>query len=152
MLFIRFISFILKLIFSGTATVEQLFGQLMLMVDGCGKLDARQLQDVLKRLMITNAFRLLPVKIRGFPFLTLLKQHMKSYTPDDYDASGSVSLEYPVLKISDGIIVPKDSTFDKPSASAKKRKGSTLGQREPHRFHLDSKSEDINVRKYHKKF
>ena len=143
---------ILNLIFSGTATVEQLFGQLMLMVDGCGKLDARQLQDVLKRLMITNAFRLLPVKIRGFPFLTLLKQHMKSYTPDDYDASGSVSLDYPALKKSDGIIVPRNSSFDESSATAKKRRGSTLGQKEPVTFQFDSKSENHNVRKYHKRF
>ena len=56
-----------------------LFGQLTLMVDGCGKLNVRQLQDVLKRLLLTSSLRLLPNSVRGFPFLTHLKQHMTSY-------------------------------------------------------------------------
>ena len=50
-----------------------------LMTDGGGKLNVRQLQDVLKRLIVTSAFRLLPNSVRGFPFLSHLKQHMTSY-------------------------------------------------------------------------
>ena len=118
-----------------------------MMVDGCGKLDVRQLQDVLKRLMITSSLRLLPASVRGFPFLTYLKQHMKSYKPDDFDAPESgKTLKYPILKKSDGHVSPQDSTFDKPSES-KKRKIYNPTLSEP-----NSQTGDENVRKYHKKF
>ena len=129
--------------------MEMLFGQLTLMVDGCGKLDSRHLQDVLKRVMITNSFLLLPAKIRGFPFLTYLKHHMKSYKPY-LDDSGSVTLKYPEIKKSDGNVVPKDSPFDESSVGVKKRKVSKLVLSEPLPTQLGAESD--NVRKFHKKF
>ena len=61
-------------------------------------------------------------------------------------------MEYPALKKSDGIIVPRNSSFDESSATAKKRRGSILGQKEPDTFQFDPKSENHNVRKYHKRF
>jgi hypothetical protein len=136
------ISVWIALVLTGTSTVEMLFGQLMLMTDGCGKLDVRQLQDVLRRLMLTNALRFLPTNVRGFPFLTQLKQHMKSYKPDDSESSEWVkSVPYPSLKTSDGNIIPHDSSFDKPMVT-KKRKlynpskpASEVGTADVRRFH-----------------
>ena len=119
----------------------------MMMTDGCGKLDVRQLQDVLKRLMLTNALRLLPPTVRGFQFLNHLKQHMKSYKPDDFVTSdGNSDMLYPVLRKFDGNIFPSDSIFDKPRRVRRKRtlyNPKALPQ-------SDSASGD--VRKFHKKF
>ena len=130
--------------FLGTSTVEMLFGQLMMMTDGCGKLDVRQLQDVLKRLMITNAMRLLPEKVRGFKFLTQLKQHMKSYKPDDIAPSGILGRNaFPSLNE----FFPLDSDFDKPIVG-RKRKLSF----KPSDFSSDSDSAVGNVPKFHTKF
>ena len=133
--------------FLGTGTVEQLFGQLMMMTDGCGKLNVRQLQDVLKRLMLTNALRLLPPAVRGFQFLNQLKQHMKSYKPDDFVTSDeNTDMLYPILRKFDGNIFPSDSIFDKPRRVRRKRtlyNPKALPQ-------SDSASGD--VRKFHKKF
>ena len=134
--------------FLGTSTVEMLFGQLMMMTDGCGKLDVRQLQDVLKRLMITNAMRLLPEKVRGFKFLTQLKQHMKSYKPDDIAPSGILGRNaYPSLNAFEGKVFPLDSDFDNPILG-RKRKLSF----KPSDFSSDSDSAGGNVRKFHTKF
>ena len=131
----------------GTGTVEQLFGQMMMMVEGCGKLDVRQLQDILKRLTLTNALRLVPSAARGFKFLSQLKQHMKSYTPDDYEDPEEVSdIDYPRFKKVDANIFPSDSLFDKPR---KKEKRKTQYLRENQE--LDDSTMG-NVRKYHKKF
>ena len=132
----------------GTSTVEMLFGQLMLMTDGCGKLDVRQLQDVLKRLMLTNALRLLPAKVRGFQFLNQLKQHMKSYKPDDFVTPDTEQeIVYPRLREFDREIYPSDSMFDKPTKVRKKR-----NMYNPSSDLLSSDSATGNVRKHHKKF
>ena len=138
-------SVLISLLLLGTSTVEMLFGQLMMMTDGCGRLDVRQLQDVLKRLMLTNALRLLPANVRDFPFLTQLKQHMKSYKPDDFEAPEVVNtVTYPSLKSNDGSVIPQNSSFDIPRVK-KKRK-----------LYVPSKpisDSDIgNVRKFHKTF
>ena len=117
----------------------------MMMTDGCGSLDVRQLQDVLKRLMLTNAFRLLPTSVRGFPFLGHLKNHMKSYKPDDFEAPEyEKGIKYPSLKECDGNINPEDSTFDIPRVF-KKRK--VFKSSNP-----ILESDTGNVRKHHKKF
>ena len=117
----------------------------MMMTDGCGRLDVKQLQDVLKRLMLTNAFRLLPASVRGFPFLGHLKQHMKSYKPDDFEVPDYVKgLKYPKLKESDGSIRPENSSFDI-ARVFKKRK--VFKPSDP-----VLESETGNVRKHHKKF
>ena len=130
--------------FSGTSTVEMLFGQLMLMIDGCGKFDARQLEDIMKRLTLTSAMRFLPSKVRGFPFLTHLKRHMASYKPDDFEADESLTSKYPILSNSNGSFKPTDSPFDKPMI-VKKKKTREL-RTEPH------DDDQGHVRKYHKKF
>ena len=116
-----------------------------MMTDGCGRLDVRQLQDVLKRLMLTNAFRLLPTSVRGFPFLSQLKQHMKSYKPDDFEAPEYVKgINYPRLRESDGNVFPQDSTFDIPRLF-KKRK--VFNPSDP-----VSATDAGKIRKHHKKF
>ena len=130
--------------FSGTSTVEMLFGQLMLMIDGCGKFDARQLEDILKRLTLTSALRFLPYKVRGFSFLTHLKRHMASYKPDDFVADESLPSKYPVLSYSKGSFKPVDSPFDKPT-NVKKKKARELRTKLPD-------DDQGHVRKYHKKF
>ena len=126
-----------------TSSVEMLFGQLMMMTDGCSKLNVRQLQDVLQRVTLSNALRLLPFKVRGFLFLGKLKLHMKSYKPDDFEEVPS-SEAYPKLRLSNGTVKPQNSCFDK-SASKKKRqfKGKTGSE-------VDTF--EGNVRKYHNKF
>ena len=125
-----------------TSSVESLFGQLMMMTDGCSKLNVRQLHDVLQRLALSNALRLLPLKIRGFKFLGNLKRHMTSYKPDEFE-DNEVPLTYPKVKLSDGSIRPADSSFDKKTKISK-----------PIREKIRTISEgsfDGNVRKYHKK-
>ena len=130
----------------GTGTVEQLFGQMTMMIEGCGKLDVRQLQDVLKRLTLTSALRLVPYSARGFQFLGQLKQHMTSYQPDDYEDPLEVTdMKYPCIKKIGANIYPADSLFDKSKKLKKKRTQYLRDQSE-----LDS--DCGNVRKYHKKF
>ena len=116
-----------------------------MMTDGCGKLDVRQLQDVLKRLMLTNAMRLLPEKVRGFKFLTQLKQHMKSYKPDDIVPSGALGNAYPSLNVFEGKVFPIDSDFDKPILVRKRK-----NVYKPSEYCSDSTRG--NVRKFHTKF
>ena len=125
-----------------TGTVEMLFGQLMLLTEGCTKLNVRQLQDVLQRVTLSNALRLLPSKVRGFQFLGQLKMHMKSYHPDDVEAMGN-QRSYPKIKLSNGSLHLLDSSFDKPT-NRKKRKFKDFA-----RSSLESSS---SVRKFHEKF
>jgi hypothetical protein len=116
----------------------------MMMTDGCTKLNVRQLQDVLQRVTLSNALRLLPLKTRGFQFLGKLKMHMKSYEPDDYEVM-STQGTYPKLSMSyNGIVQPRNSCFDKPSSKKKKIKELT-GSTSESNF-------DGNARKFHKKF
>ena len=124
-----------------TGTVEQLFGQLMMMTDGSSRLNVRQLQDVLQRLCLTSALRLLPHKMRGFEFLGKLNVHMKSYKPDDFEVDNATA-SYPCLNTSQGTVSLKNSSFDVPSVSRKKSK--LLREHSTDDF-------DGNVRKYHKK-
>ena len=95
-----------------TSSVEMLFGQLMLMTDGCSRLGVRQLQDVLQRLALSNALHLLPAKVRGFTFLGSLKRHMTSYKPDDMDDEKQAVRGYPKLMLSNGTVKPMNSSFD----------------------------------------
>ena len=130
----------------GTGSVEQLFGQMMMMIEGCGKLDVRQLQDILKRLTLTNSLRLVPYAARGFKFLSQLKQHMKSYTPDDFEDQDELTdIEYPTFKNISANIYPSDSFFDKQKVR-KKRDLHFLRESTPH----DTVSG--KVRKFHEKF
>ena len=131
----------------GTGTVEQLFGQMTMMMDGCGKLDVRQLKDILKRLTLTNALRLTPQAVRGFKFLNQLRQHMKSYKPDDFDDSELViDRNYPALKAINRDIHPSNALFDIPKKKKKKR---ILfdSERQPH---IDDAGD--KVRKFTRKF
>ena len=125
-----------------TSTVEMLFGQLMMMTDGYCNLDVRQLQDVLGRLTLSNAFRLLPSSVRGFVYLGQLKRHMKSYKPDDEESQESSKQHYPMLRSNVDSIHPVDSLFDRKGTSKKKR---YVASRE-----RDNSQQ--NVRKYSRKF
>ena len=127
-----------------TSSVEMLFGQLMMMTDGCMKLNVRQLHDVLHRLALSNALRLLPSKVRGFKFLGNLKRHMKSYRPDDLEETSDESNHYPNVFKSRCIVTSIDSCFDKT------RSGRKRSAEEP-RLTPDERSFDGNVRKYFKK-
>ena len=126
-----------------TSSVEMLFGQLMLMTDGCSRLGVRQLQDVLQRLALSNALRLLPAKVRGFTFLGNLKRHMTSYKPDDLDEKQGLKV-YPKLVLSDGSVKPMNSCFDEGHSKRKQLKERSRSTSES--------SFDGNVRKFHKKF
>lgn len=96
--------------------------QLTLMNDGGMKLNCSVVTDILERVMITNALRLIPVSVKGFSFLKCLKLHMTSYTEkseEDEDISNPI---YPSLtkEVVKKVITPVDSEFDK--KSVKKRK------------------------------
>ena len=62
-----------------SASVEQFFGQMTLLSDHGTKLDSSQVADILSRVMLIIALRMLPLPQKGFWFLTKLKVHMKSY-------------------------------------------------------------------------
>ena len=124
--------------------MESLFGHLMLISEGCSKLNVRQLNDVLQRVCLSNALRLLPYKVRGFEFLGKLKMFMKSYSPDDYEAKSSEN-SYPELSVSNGTVLLRDSLFDNTSFKKKKKLKELSGCRSESDF-------DGNVRKFHKKF
>ena len=129
-----------------TSSVEMLFGQLMMMTDGCMKLNVRQLHDVLQRLTLSNALRLLPSKVRGFKFLGNLRRHMKSYSPDDVEDTSDQKLLYPSVFHSKCIVRSSNSCFDKIQLGKKR----TFGESQP-RLASEEKSFDGNVRKYFKK-
>ena len=127
-----------------TSTVEQFFGQLMLLADGGTKLNCRQIGNVLSRVMLTSALRLVPIQKKGFHFLTKLSVHMKSYAAPDED-EGQQLRQYPTLKQNRTEISPIDSPFDRKHLKRKIRD------------HLFRKGEDVgsadgNVRKFFNKF
>ena len=126
-----------------TSSVEMLFGQLMLMTDGCTKFGVRQLQDVLQRLALSSALHLLPLRVRGFKFLGNLKRHMTSYKPDDSEER-QVVRRYPKLKYSDGKVRPMNSSFDEGKTKRKLMKKRTRSTSES--------SFDGVARKFHSKF
>ena len=130
-----------------TAGVEQFFSQMMLLADHGNKLDHRQISDILSRVMIINALRLLPINIKGFPFLTKLNVHMKSYTaPTDEEIVDCFpNSAYPKwLQSSSNCIHPANSYFDQVASKRKVK------------YYKSRKSEvvgtDGHYRKYHKKF
>ena len=130
-----------------TSTVEQFFGQLMLLADGGTKLNCRQISNVLSRVMLTNALRMVPAKKKGFHFLTKLGVHMKSYTvPETEDDGETPTLSrYPSIKQNRTEISPIDSPFDRNQLKRKlfnisKSKGEHVG------------TSDGNVRKFFKRF
>ena len=130
-----------------TSTVEQFFGQLMLLADGGTKLNCRQISNVLSRVMLTNALRMVPAKKKGFHFLTKLGVHMKSYTvPETEDDRETPTLSrYPSIKQNRTEISPIDSPFDRNQLKRKlfnisKSKGEHVG------------TSDGNVRKFFKRF
>ena len=124
-----------------TSTVEMLFGQLMMLTEGSTRLNVRQLEDVLQRVVITSSLRLLPLKVRGFQFLGHLKRHMKSYSPDDTEAGAKVTA-YPKLRRGNGEVKPEDSSFDIPTKKTKRKFSD---------FARESSSGD-DVRGFHNKF
>ena len=129
-----------------TSTVEQFFGQLMLLADGGSKLNCKQIGEILSRVMMTNALRMIPVKKKGFHFLTKLNVHMKSYSvPEEEEESTTVLLKYPSLHLNRTVISPLNSPFDiQPlkitRSSISSRKGKDIG------------SFDGNARKFFKTF
>ena len=98
------------------------------MNDGGMKLNCTALRDILNRVMITNALRLVPVSVKGFSFLKCLKLHMTSYTDKSEDGQDNKP-SYPLVrkKVYDLIVRPVDSEFDK--KIRKKRKLNFWGRR-----------------------
>ena len=133
----------------GTLTVEQFFGAITLMADGGAKLDCRQISDILERVMICNALRMLPESVKGFKFLTKMKVHMKSYSAETNDEN-SHETEYPDLFIHRDLIKPLDAPQDKQSKK-RKRSLTTNSYREivDNPITLDAESQ---VRRFHRKF
>ena len=132
----------------GTLTVEQFFGAITLMADGGSKLDCRQIHDILERVMMCNALRMVPDSVKGFKFLTKMKVHMKSYEAETIDTEEQSESEYTSLFEQRSVISPLDAPQD---IATKKRKRSTfkkLKDIDP----LVVMTGDDNVRKFHKKF
>ena len=131
-----------------TGSVEQLFGQITMMCDGGMKLDCSMISDILGRVTITNALRLVPQSVKGFSFLAHLKTHMKSYSAEASSESQKF-VRYPRLVINkEGSFVPVDSSFDQ--KSSKKRK--TLSYSKMVQTDVNTIISDGEVRKHHKKF
>ena len=133
-----------------TGSVEQLFGQMTMMCEGGMKLDCKMISDILERVTITNALRLVPDSVKGFSFLAELKSHMTSYTAVASSAPAKL-VEYPKIFINkECSFVPCDSNFDEKSLKNKKRKMpsfNTISETS-----VSSISSDGAVRKFHKKF
>jgi hypothetical protein len=111
-------------------------------------LDCRQIADILSRVMVINALRMLPVNIKGFHFLSKLHVHMKSYrAPIDEENPDQLSTpSYPKwIKSALNEIYPTDSFFDK-VGSKRKQKASLPGRSE------EGVGTDGHPRKYHKTF
>ena len=107
-----------------TGTVEQFFSQLTLMNDGGSKLTCSVIQDILHRVMITNALRMLPNHVKGFSFLGQLNLHMSSYSDKQDEVMDSILEVYPRLKVKDKAlnkIIPVDSNFDQQRSTRKRR-------------------------------
>ena len=133
-----------------TGSVEQFFSQITLMNEGGMKLNCDVISDILERVMITNALKLIPISVKGFSFLKFLKLHMTSYTEkSDDNKPGVCKPLYPSISCWDQkrTLEPLDSEFDR--KVGKKRKFSfTLKETQP----LPSGSSDGAVRKFHRKF
>ena len=125
-----------------------------MMCDGGMKLNCSMVGDILSRVALTNALRMIPDSVKGFSFLAHLKTHMKSYTAEKEDSNSKMSTRYPKLLFNlECSFVPNDSNFD--SQDSKKRK--TLSANKMLKPYFDSRtfegsSADGSVRKYHKKF
>ena len=134
----------------GTLTVEQFFGAITLMADGGVKLDCRNISDILERVMICNALRMLPVSVKGFKFLTMMKVHMTSYEAEADEDDTNYETDYPTLFSQRVVIMPLDAPQDKPT---KKRKRNLMkAAMKDTELVLDAISGESQVRKYHKKF
>ena len=131
-----------------TGSVEQFFGQMTLLSDHGTKLDIRQVQDILSRVMLINALRLLPVSQKGFLFLTKLKVHMKSYRAlvEDDPAHEDQSLQYPKrVEKKENLLFPVDSYFDKFASKTKRKIPASIPEKQ-------DTADDGHSRKYHRKF
>ena len=131
-----------------TSTVEQFFGQMMMLSDGGSKFTCHQVQGILKRVMMTNATRLLPDLLKGFRFLGKLSVHMKSYTvSSDDELEIAESVVYPTVHANRIVIRPYNSPFD--AVPCKRKPVHTTITR-----NKDKEEEllDVNPRKYLKKF
>ena len=128
-----------------TSTVEQFFGQLMLLADGGVKLNCRHIGEILSRVMLTNAIRMVPVQKKGFLFLSKLGVHMKSYSVPEDDIEVVAVLKYPTLTLNRTVLTPVNSPFDMKKSKRKLNilsvgKEGTIG------------SSDGHARKYTKTF
>ena len=129
-----------------TASVEQFFGQLTLLADHGTRLDTRQIADILSRVMLINALRMLPIAQKGFLFLTKLKVHMKSYRAsiDEDSTHRESNSSYPKRGERVGNkIYPTDSYFDK--LTSKRKLPVSIRER-------SDVGTDGQYRKYHRKF
>ena len=131
-----------------TGSVEQFFSQITLMSDGGMKLNCTVLSDILQRVTITNALRLIPIAVKGFSFLKYLKVHMTSYTEKD-DENVALEPKYPnITPIKPSKTVhPVDSEFDKMVGGKKRKISLTLKESQP-----ALSADDGAVRKFHRKF
>jgi hypothetical protein len=131
-----------------TASVEQFFGQMTLLADHGTKLDSRQVADILSRVMLINALRMLPFPQKGFLFLTKLKVHMKSYRAllEEDNTHADEPSKYPKrVETVGNLIFPLDSYFDKISSKTKRKLPTSFPER-------TKTGEDGHYRKYHRKF
>ena len=130
-----------------TGSVEQFFSQITLMSDGGMKLNCAVLTDILERVTITNALRMLPVSVKGFSFLKYLKVHMKSYTDKDDDEQTAKKSRYPIITSFERkkVVHPIDSEFDKKEGT-KRKKCENLRETK------QTTGSDGGVRKFHRKF
>ena len=132
-----------------TSTVEQFFGQITMLSDGGSKLNCSQFREIMKRVMVTNATRLVPSHVKGFKFLGKLGAHMQSYaatTEDEGDDDESMT-RYPSLKANSIVIHVENSPFDVCTSKRKAVHGTISSGKEK-----DVEGDDINPRKYVKKF
>ena len=130
-----------------TATVEQLFGQLTMMTEGGSKLNCAQFREILKRLMLTNSTRLVPMELKGFTFLTKLGVHMKSYTANEVESCESLRFTYPTLNANSVVVKLNNSPFDEYSSKRKTVHGTISGLKDK-----DVEGSDVNPRKFIKRF
>ena len=129
-----------------TGSVEQFFSQITLMCEGGSKLHCREISDILQRVMITNALRVMPISVKGFSFLAALGRHMTSYSNDVPDEVEKQD-QYPKLMINNTII-PQNSSFDKQQKKYKRK----ISMKNAGNRGTSENRTDGNVRKYHKKF
>ena len=132
-----------------TGSVEQFFGQITMLCDGGMKLDCSMISDILSRVTITNALRLVPDDVKGFSFLKHLKVHMKSYSVEDNSELQQQQKRYPKLEAhSVCSFHPADSNFDRPNS----RKRKTLSDSKMVQMDVNCLITEGEVRKHHKKF